>query len=191
MRIKPADIVIDNKTGDLYKVKSIITRNNNKPVLEFLNIKGEYLIDNYSLFTSEYTPENITKLNKNEVFVFGSNTEGKHEKGAAKIALEKFGAKLGQSEGLQGQSYGIITVDLSIVEKYPLEKIYEGILRFLKFATTFKQYKFYVTKIGSSIAGHSIEDIAEQFKRASVAIDIPNNVILPKEYECRYRIKGL
>lgn len=185
--MKPSDLVKDSK-GKLYKIKSIIRKRGCTPVLEFTNTKGEYPIEDYKLFVPEYTPENIESLNSNEIFVFGSNTEGRHGAGAAKTASSKFGAKYGQNEGLQGQSYAIITVDLSMVEKYPLEKIYEGILRFLKFATDFRQYKFYVTKIGSSLAGYSIEDIAEQFKRASVSIDIPNNVILPKEYECRYKI---
>lgn len=33
------------------------------------------------------TPENITKILPNEVFVFGSNLSGRHGKGAAKTAL--------------------------------------------------------------------------------------------------------
>lgn len=33
------------------------------------------------------TPENITKLESNQIFVFGSNQSGRHGKGAAKTAL--------------------------------------------------------------------------------------------------------
>lgn len=33
------------------------------------------------------TPEQITKLAENEIFVFGSNLSGRHGKGAAKTAL--------------------------------------------------------------------------------------------------------
>jgi hypothetical protein len=38
----------------------------------------------------------------NVVFVFGSNTEGRHGAGAAKVAKDKFGAKYGQAKGMQG-----------------------------------------------------------------------------------------
>ena len=33
----------------------------------------------------------INKLNNNEIFVFGSNPEGRHGKGAEKFAKDKFG----------------------------------------------------------------------------------------------------
>jgi hypothetical protein len=46
------------------------------------------------------------------VFVFGSNPEGKHGKGAAKIAVDKFGATYGKGEGLQGGAYALPTKDL-------------------------------------------------------------------------------
>lgn len=53
----------------------------------------------------------ITELDKNEVFVFGSNGQGAHLGGAATTAVHKFGAKMGQAEVLQGQSYAINTMD--------------------------------------------------------------------------------
>ena len=50
------------------------------------------------------TPNNITELKDNEIFVFGSNESGIHESGihgagAAKLAKEKFGAILGKGHG--------------------------------------------------------------------------------------------
>ena len=56
------------------------------------------------------TPENITSLAPNEIFVFGSNLSGMHGGGAAWVAYRKFGAIMGQGVGLQGQSYGIPTM---------------------------------------------------------------------------------
>lgn len=56
---------------------------------------------------------NITKLLKNQIFVFGSNTEGRHGQGAAKWALINAGAIYGQPMGWQGQSYAIMTKDLT------------------------------------------------------------------------------
>ena len=52
----------------------------------------------------KYTPENITSLKEDEVFVFGSNLAGIHGGGAAKVAYQKFGAVMGQGVGIQGQS---------------------------------------------------------------------------------------
>lgn len=46
------------------------------------------------------------------VFVFGSNTEGRHGAGAARVAREQFGAVYGRAEGLQGNAYAIATKDL-------------------------------------------------------------------------------
>ena len=42
------------------------------------------------------TPECITKLEPNEIFVFGSNLSGMHGGGAAYVAYRKFGAIMGQ-----------------------------------------------------------------------------------------------
>ena len=53
---------------------------------------------------SRITPDHIARLGSNEIFVFGSNEKGLHYGGAAKVAYEKFGAIMGQGNGLQGKS---------------------------------------------------------------------------------------
>ena len=140
----------------------------------------------------EYTPENITSLKSNEVFVFGSNAEGAHGKGAALLAKQKFGAIQGQSEGLQGQSYAIITKkDWRVEKSSTLNEIANGIMKFVSFASNHPDKKFYVTKIGSSLAGYTIEEIKDVWKQVNtvwendIFDDIPSNIILPKEYEMR------
>ena len=65
---------------------------------------------------SRVTPENIQSLGPDEVFVFGSNLQGLHMGGAARLAAERFGAVWGQGVGLQGQSYALPTMNLSIEE---------------------------------------------------------------------------
>ena len=55
----------------------------------------------------EFTPDRITSLRPNEIFVFGSNLGGFHGGGAAEFAYRSFGAGLGQGEGPQGQRYGL------------------------------------------------------------------------------------
>ena len=44
------------------------------------------------MYNREYTPERISKLKDNEIFVFGSNLAGAHGDGAARLAYERFGA---------------------------------------------------------------------------------------------------
>ena len=63
-------------------------------------------VQNAHFYSGDVTPE------PNVIFVFGSNTEGKHGAGAAALAKSEFGAIQGQAEGLQGNSYAIITKDL-------------------------------------------------------------------------------
>jgi len=132
----------------------------------------------------KFTPENITELKENEIFVFGSNTQGRHSLGAALIAKQKFGAIYGQSWGLQGQSYAIITKDLTKphheqLKSISLEFIHDQIIRFYNFAAQNKHLTFYVVKLGCSLAGWSIPEIAEQFRNHKY---IPPNIIFPKEF---------
>ena len=62
------------------------------------------------MYNREHTPERISALKPNEIFVFGSNLAGMHGGGAARIAYDRFGAIWGQGVGLQGQSYAIPTM---------------------------------------------------------------------------------
>ena len=80
-----------------------------------------------------FTPNHkITSLPSSWIFVFGSNLDGRHAGGAAKDAVQYFGAKWGQGEGLQGQSYAIPTMhgDARAIKPYvdrfiaSTEKIY-------------------------------------------------------------------
>ena len=112
----------------------------------------------------------ITELEKNEVFVFGSNGYGAHNGGAAATAVHKFGAKMGQAEGLQGQSYAINTMDSE-------DEMFEQIDRFLTFAKNHPELKFLVTEIGCGIAGYSPEQIAPHFKNHSENVGLPDAFI--------------
>ena len=60
--------------------------------------------------TERISSSHITRLAPNEVFVFGSNLQGMHGGGAARMAYEHFGAVWGQGVGLYGQSYAIPTM---------------------------------------------------------------------------------
>lgn len=120
----------------------------------------------------KYTPENITELGQDDIFVFGSNLAGRHGGGAARVALKKFGAIMGQGVGLQGQSYAIPTMQGGV------ETIKPYVDDFIKFAYECDQNTFYVTRIGCGIAGFTDEEIAPLFKDALKLY----NVRLPKSF---------
>ena len=130
-----------------------------------------------TLLKRQFTPENITELSKNEIFVFGSNLNGNHAGGAAKTALDKFGAIQGQGEGLQGQSYALPTLGKKM-QKLPLSTISKHIDKLYEFAESRADLVFWVTKIGCGIAGFDEQEIAELFKKK----ETPFNVFLPEEF---------
>ena len=121
---------------------------------------------------SRVTPDNIQTLKPGEVFVFGSNLQGMHLGGAARLAYESFGAIWGQGVGLQGQSYALPTMSLS------LEEIARYVDEFILFADQHPELTFLVTRVGCGIAGFSDEQIAPLFARAFA---LPN-VYLPASF---------
>jgi hypothetical protein len=123
------------------------------------------------------TPDNITSLKPNEIFVFGSNDSGRHGKGAAKTAM-KWGAIYGQGKGIQGRTYGIPTVNASISNKLSLDKIQAHVDTFIDYASKKTDYIFLVTEIGCGLAGWTVKDIAPLFKDA-VGIE---NIHLPAKF---------
>ena len=56
------------------------------------------------------TPDRISELKENEIFVFGSNLAGAHGDGAARLAYNRFGAVWGEGVGLHGKTYAIPTM---------------------------------------------------------------------------------
>ena len=117
------------------------------------------------MYNRDYTPERITELRENEIFVFGSNLAGAHGGGAALLAYRKFGAVWGQGVGLQGQSYGIPTMHGGV------ETIRPYVDEFIAFAKQHPELTFLVTKIGCGIAGFSVAEIAPLF---ASALDVEN-----------------
>jgi hypothetical protein len=117
----------------------------------------------------------VTKLKSGEVFVFGSNTAGRHGAGAARQARLHFGAKLGVGEGMQGQSYAFPTLDDQLRQRttHDLEqarnKLYECCL-----GNPGK--RFILTKVGCGLANYK-----EEFMRG-LFVDPPANLILPEDW---------
>lgn len=133
------------------------------------------------MYEDRFTPNDISELMDNEVFVFGSNVQGEHIGGAAKCAVDKFGAVMGQGFGLQGKSYAIPTCDRVSGITKPIADL-NDIKRFVnEFIDTARYYNgnvYYVTKIGCGIAGFKVEEIAPMFKECLVL----DNVFMPKEF---------
>ena len=123
----------------------------------------------------QFTPEKIERLKPDEVFVFGSNLEGIHGGGAARMAHIHFGAQMGQGVGMQGQSYAIPTMQGGV------ETIRPYVDHFVAYAKQHIECFFFVTRIGCGIAGFSVKEIAPLFAHAA---ELPN-VCLPKSFvEC-------
>lgn len=120
----------------------------------------------------EFTPECISHLNDDEIFVFGSNLAGMHGGGAARIAHRKFGAEWGIGVGLTGQTYAIPTMQGGV------ETIAPYVDEFIEYAHNHRELKFYVTRIGCGIAGFRDKDIAPLFKNALEE----ENIILPQSF---------
>ena len=124
------------------------------------------------MYNREFTPDRITTLKDNEIFVFGSNLAGAHGGGAAWLAYQRFGAIWGQGVGLQGKSYAIPTMQGGV------ETIKPYVDEFIGCARQHPELRFVVTRIGCGIAGFEPEEIAPLF---ADAIDM-ENVILPEDF---------
>ena len=115
------------------------------------------------------TPDFITSLEPNEIFVFGSNLEGMHGGGAARIAYEKFGAEWGVGVGPTGQTYAIPTMQGGV------DTIRPYVDDFIRYAEQHPDQTFLVTRIGCGIAGFRDEHIAPLFAAAREM----SNIALP------------
>lgn len=132
-------------------------------------------------YTGKITPD------KNTVFVFGSNPEGRHGAGAALVAKNQFGAKYGQGEGLQGNAYALPTKDLRVTKdkglrSIPGTQITESIKKLYVVA---KQHPDKLFKIAftntteASLNGYTGLEMIEMFNAAGVA---PTNIIFSEEW---------
>ena len=126
----------------------------------------------------------ITNLQPNQIFVFGSNTQGRHGAGAARVARDNFGAIYGQAEGIQGQSYAIITKDLTKDDKVnpsrTKEQITEQIHKLYEYARQNPDKEFLVaySASGRNLNHYSNQDMANMFASEI----IPNNIVFEKDF---------
>ena len=134
-----------------------------------------------SSYSGDITPD------ANTIFVFGSNPEGRHGAGAAKVAREQFDAIYGQGEGLQGNAYALPTKDLRVKENNSLRSVSEGqIIESIKklYDTARqnpdKQFKIaYRNTTTASLNGYTGLEMIDMFLKAG---SIPSNIVFSKEW---------
>lgn len=122
------------------------------------------------------TPENINRLSASQIFVFGSNLACRHGAGAA-LTAKKFGASPYRCHGLDGQVYGIPTKDKNF-RVLPLDRIQKYVNNFIFDASNYPELTFFVTAIGTGLAGYAPDDIAPMFVNA---VDV-ENIYLPESF---------
>lgn len=125
-----------------------------------------------SSYQRPFTPSMVRRLSEHQIFVFGSNIRGFHMGGAARMALQQFGAEWGVGEGLTGQCYALPTMEGGV------DYIGEKVQRFLQCAREHPSLTFLVTPVACGIAGFRQEEIAPLFRDA-----LPmENVWLPEGF---------
>ena len=126
----------------------------------------------------------------NTVFVFGSNPEGRHGAGSAKVAREHFGAIYGKGEGLQGHAYALPTKDLRVKENYGYRsispyQITENIKAMYSCAKEHPDLNFKVAYRNlpdeKTLCGYTGRELMEMFKAACDG-NYPDNVYFSKEW---------
>jgi len=112
-----------------------------------------------------------------QVFVVGTNLDGAHAGGAAKVAFEHFGAIWGVGEGLTGQTYALPTLGHGF-SKMPMREVREHVRIFLGCVKTNPHKTFWLTPVGTGIAGLSFDEVASLFVPGR---DLPN-LIFPEVF---------
>ena len=122
----------------------------------------------------------IKKLNANQIFVYGQNTEGRNGKGSAFTAM-KFGAQYGKI-GYIGNTYGIVTKNLrkKIHPSVSKSFIIEQIEKLYEFAKINNDKEFLVAYSGTkpNLNGYSNLEMAEMF----ACVEIPANFVFEETF---------
>ncbi|MBD2597439.1 DUF1273 family protein [Nostoc spongiaeforme FACHB-130] len=137
------------------------------------------MIFRLSRCTDHFQKSNTSPIAKDQIFVFGSNTEGRHGAGSALFARQYCNAEYGNPQGRQGQSWAIATKDLNKgIRSIPLPQIKSQIEKLVEYAKTHPELEFLTTRIGCNLAGYTDPEIASLFSN----FNLPPNIWLPQEF---------
>lgn len=144
----------------------------------------------------------IRSLAANEVLVFGSNPEGRHGLGVALLA-QRFGAVYGKGYGLHGQTYAIVTKNLtpgymcpvknvlfnragwrSVDPPFIIEQIkelyaYAVTVPDIRFLISYKKEYYHNGKIKRSLNGYDGNEMRKMF----FAVEPPLNIIFHESFK--------
>ena len=134
-----------------------------------------YVINSKCEIEKQYTttPDDINNLEEFEIIVFGSNLNGDHAGGLARVCADKFGAEHGVGEGRTGQCYALPTLGASM-ERVSAKELRLSVAKLVDFANQNTGNIILLTKVGCGIAGFKEDRIKNFFK------DLPANIIKPK-----------
>ena len=121
------------------------------------------------------------------IFVFGSNPQGRHGAGSAKVARLQFGAVYGQGEGLQGNAYALPTKDLRVKENngfrsIPPRTIIESIRKLYGCTREHPEKRFmicYRNTYTRSLNGYTGIEMIRMFLQAG---PLPENIYVSEEW---------
>lgn len=180
------------KAGQFLNIKTTITSTSdfkfrNKQGVDISNeqaFKARFASTNK--YVNHYTGNIVN--DGNTIFVFGSNPEGRHGAGAAKVAREQFGAKYGVGEGITGNSYALPTKDLRVktnngFRSISPKDIIDNIKKLYETAKSIpsKQFKVaYRNGINErTLNGYTGEELVSFFKAAG---ELPKNIQISEEW---------
>lgn len=123
------------------------------------------------------TPTRIVSLRNNQIFVFGTDKYGSQKNGAAGLAANSFGAKVGVVNGPTGMCYALPTKGFSFNE------LAQAVVQFEKYVRNNSKYTFLITAVGCGHAGFNVKDVAPLF----IGLIGLRNVMLPDAFLKVYR----
>lgn len=180
------------KAGQFLNIKTTITSTSdfkfrNKQGVDISNeqaFKARFVSTNK--YVNHYTGNIVN--DGNTIFVFGSNPEGRHGAGAAKVAREQFGAKYGVGEGITGNSYALPTKDLRVktnngFRSISPKDIINNIKKLYETAKSIPSKQFKIAYRNGmnerTLNGYTGEELVSFFKAAG---ELPKNIQISEEW---------
>lgn len=180
------------KAGQFLNIKTTITSTSdfkfrNKQGVDISNeqaFKARFASTNK--YINHYTGNIVN--DGNTIFVFGSNPEGRHGAGAAKVAREQFGAKYGVGEGITGNSYALPTKDLRVktnngFRSISPKDIINNIKKLYETAKSIPSKQFKIAYRNGmnerTLNGYTGEELVSFFKAAG---ELPKNIQISEEW---------